>query len=67
MPMVDETVSEGDHVRVGNLEARVLNRLALQVEGYAKQGHAQTGYRAIELASALEDLLTALVQQSKAS
>jgi HPt (histidine-containing phosphotransfer) domain-containing protein len=51
----------------GNLEARVLNRLALQVESYAKQGHAQTGYRAIELASALEDVLTVLTQEGKAS
>ena len=51
----------------GNLEARVLHRLALQVEGSAKQGHAQTSHQAIELASALEDVLTVLAQEGKAS
>jgi HPt (histidine-containing phosphotransfer) domain-containing protein len=51
----------------GNLEARVLHRLALQVEGYAKQGDSQTGRSAIALASALDDLLAVLTQENKAS
>ena len=51
----------------GNLEARLLHRLALQVEGHAKQGHDETCHRAIELATALDDLLSVLTQQTKAS